>query len=404
MGLRFQKRIRVLPGVRVNVGLGGVSTSLGVRGASVTVGRRGTHANVGAPGTGLSYRTRIDEPAGGRTSSRAASAAAGPTAGDMPVRLELHDNGAVEVLDEHGRPVPPRTVRAVREQQGEAIGAWLQEQCDAINDELTAISEVHLQCPGPDEEPTYRAARFAVESPPEPVERTPGFFEGLLPRVRNRIRAENAAVRSTWERKMREWRERKASFEREERERERLFRAARTGSTDEMSEYFRHRIEELTWLRETLIDYQIEPGGNVMFVDVDLPEIEDMPKRQASVPSRGLRLSIKTMSDARNRRNYARHIHGVLFRVIGEAFASFPRMRQAVGSGFSQRLDRATGTIADEYLVSVSVHRAGWSRIDFSALDRVDPVAALSEFNLRRRMSRTGAFAAIEPFTTSSAI
>ena len=43
MGLRFQKRIRVLPGVRVNVGLRGVSTSVGVRGASLTFGKRGTH-------------------------------------------------------------------------------------------------------------------------------------------------------------------------------------------------------------------------------------------------------------------------------------------------------------------------------------------------------------------------
>ena len=79
--------------------------------------------------------------------------------------------------------------------------------------------------------------------------------------------------------------------------RERLFRVARIGSTDEMSEFFRHRIEVLTWPRETLIDYQIERGGNVMFVVVDLPEIEDMPRRQASVPSRRLRLSIKAISE-----------------------------------------------------------------------------------------------------------
>ena len=78
-------------------------------------------------------------------------------------------------------------------------------------------------------------------------------------------------------------------------------------------------------------------------------------------------------------------------------------MRQVVGSGYSQRLDRATGTIADEYLISVSVDRAGWSRIDFSVLDRVDPVETLSRFNLRRRMTRTGMFTSIEPFTASSA-
>ena len=34
-----------------------------MRGANVTVGRRGTHLNLGIPGTGLSYRTRLDQPA-----------------------------------------------------------------------------------------------------------------------------------------------------------------------------------------------------------------------------------------------------------------------------------------------------------------------------------------------------
>ena len=399
MGLRFQKRIRVLPGVRVNVGLRGVSTSVGVRGASVTVGKRGTYANVGAPGTGLSYRSRIDGPAGRRASSRAA----GAVAGDMPVRLELRDNGAVEVLDENGDTLPPRLVRVLREQQADTIDAWLQEQCDAINGELAAITDIHLQCPNPDQEPRLVASKFADAPPREPVAKAPGFFQRLFPGVRRRIEAENDAARTAWDQEMRQWRERKSRFERREQERLRRLREARIGNVDEMSEFFRHRIEELTWPRETLIDYQVEREGNVMFVDVDLPEIEDLPRRQASVPSRGLRLGIKTNSDARNRRNYARHIHGVLFRIIGEAFASFPRMRHVVGSGFSQRLDNATGTTADEYLISVSVDRAGWSRIDFSALDRVDPVAAIGQFNLRRRMTKTGVFTAIEPFTESSA-
>ena len=76
-------------------------------------------------------------------------------------------------------------------------------------------------------------------------------------------------------------------------------------------------------------------------------------------------------------------------------------MQRVVGSGFSQRINRATGVVADEYLVSVSVDRMRWSRIDFSALDRVDPVEALTRFDLRRRMTKTGTFTAIEPFAAS---
>lgn len=59
MGFRFRRSVRILPGVRLNLGTGGVSTSIGPRGASVNVGKRGIRANVGLPGTGLSYSTQL---------------------------------------------------------------------------------------------------------------------------------------------------------------------------------------------------------------------------------------------------------------------------------------------------------------------------------------------------------
>ena len=414
VSLRFQRRIQVFPGVRLNVGLRGVSTSLGVPGASLTVGKRGVHANLGAPGTGLSYRTRIDGAAGDRSAScitgsgvaagrdafRAASA--GALCGETPFRLHLHEDGTVDVFDDEGHRLSPWTVRAVREQQGGRIGAWLQQQCDAINAELAAISDIHLLCPDPGQAPEYSAVEFVEPPPPEPAVRFPGLFERLFPPARSRIGARNAAVRATWERKMSRWRECKARFEREERERRRWFERVRRGSVAEMSDFFQHRVEALEWPRETLIGFRIENSGNVMFFDVDLPDVEDMPRREARVPGQGLRLSIRSLSDARNRRNYARHIHGVLFRIIGECFASFPRMRRVIGSGFSQRVRSATGTVAEEYLISVSVDRRHWSRIDFRALERVDPVWALAQFDLRRRMTKAGVFTAIEPFTASS--
>ena len=59
MGFRFQKRIRILPGVRINLSKSGVSTSLGPRGADVNIGKDGITANAGIPGTGLSYRQKV---------------------------------------------------------------------------------------------------------------------------------------------------------------------------------------------------------------------------------------------------------------------------------------------------------------------------------------------------------
>ena len=55
MGFRFQKRIKILPGLRINLSKSGVSTSLGVPGAQITKGHGKTRTTLGLPGTGLSH-------------------------------------------------------------------------------------------------------------------------------------------------------------------------------------------------------------------------------------------------------------------------------------------------------------------------------------------------------------
>lgn len=55
MGFRFQKRIKLFPGVSLNLSKSGVSTSIGPRGAKVTVGNGRVRTTVGLPGTGISH-------------------------------------------------------------------------------------------------------------------------------------------------------------------------------------------------------------------------------------------------------------------------------------------------------------------------------------------------------------
>ena len=61
MGFRFRRSVKILPGIRLNVGKRGVSTSIGVRGAHVTFGKTGTRITVGLPSSGLSY-THLEKP------------------------------------------------------------------------------------------------------------------------------------------------------------------------------------------------------------------------------------------------------------------------------------------------------------------------------------------------------
>jgi hypothetical protein len=74
-----------------------------------------------------------------------------------------------------------------------------------------------------------------------------------------------------------------------------------------------------------------------------------------------------------------------------------PGLGSVLISGFSQRQSRATGRVEEEYLYSVRIERSGWERIDFSRLDQIDPVEALTRFDLRRDMTRTGVFRPVLP-------
>ena len=57
MGIRFRKRIKLFPGLWVNLSKSGASVSAGVKGFTVNSGRGKTRTSVGLPGTGVSYTT-----------------------------------------------------------------------------------------------------------------------------------------------------------------------------------------------------------------------------------------------------------------------------------------------------------------------------------------------------------
>jgi hypothetical protein len=55
MAFRLFRRIKIAPGITLNLSKSGLSASAGVRGARVTLGTRGVRRTVGVPGTGISY-------------------------------------------------------------------------------------------------------------------------------------------------------------------------------------------------------------------------------------------------------------------------------------------------------------------------------------------------------------
>ncbi len=74
MAWSFRKRIRIAPGVHINLSKSGVSTSIGPKGAKVTIGPKGTYLHTGIPGTGIYNRQKIGPAPGGPTPPSSPSA------------------------------------------------------------------------------------------------------------------------------------------------------------------------------------------------------------------------------------------------------------------------------------------------------------------------------------------
>jgi len=83
MGWRLFRRLKIAPGVRINLSRSGPSLSIGPRGFAKTFSKRGVRTTIGLPGTGV-FHTEIApwEQAGDvRRRCRACGQVVGKTAG-----------------------------------------------------------------------------------------------------------------------------------------------------------------------------------------------------------------------------------------------------------------------------------------------------------------------------------
>lgn len=92
MGFRFRKSVKIVPGVRLNIGKKSVGISAGVKGARVSVNSSGRKTTtVGLPGTGLSY-SKSEKIGGRKTTTRSASSNnAQPIRPDLPPAQPLEE-------------------------------------------------------------------------------------------------------------------------------------------------------------------------------------------------------------------------------------------------------------------------------------------------------------------------
>lgn len=388
MGIRFRKYISLAPGVRINLTGSGVSLTTGPRGGSVNIGSRGVYGNAGLPGTGIYTRSRID------SKSPVSEDEAGFSS--MKVSITIKDDGTLVFVDGNGTPLPESVIAAAKKQKGGLIKDYIQKKCDEINAQIEALGQIHLNTPQP-VLPKFSLSSFDVPKPEQPALKVPGFFSRLIKPWREGVERENQARIEEYEKAMLDWDKAKSQFEELQKiQREQIGRIM-AGDPEGVQQYLETALGDIVWPRETKVSFAMHDDDTLVF-EVDLPEIEEMPTKTASVPQRGMKLSVKEMGPVQVQKLYMRHVHGVGFRIIGEAFSASPKTNTVILSAYSQRPNKATGQVENQYLYSVKVERAAWSRINFENLDSIDIVEALAQFDLRREMSKTGVFKGIAPF------
>lgn len=392
MGVRFRKSLKLAPGIRMNFSGSGVSWTLGPRGASVGIGKRGTFLNTGIPGTGLYSRQQLSSNPSARQnySNR-------PEIQTMSITVSIDDDGVLTFKDAQGNLISEAHIDAAKKQQGEKIKALIQQKCDEINCQVESLGEIHLHTSPPifsDFEPE----KFDVPKPVQPIPKLPGFFCKLFRSCIAKVEVENKNALEKYATQVEQWEKQKAAFEAIQFARGQFIDRVSRGDVKAIEQYIEEVLLDIVWPRETLIDFDIREDG-VVALDVDLPEIEEMPTKTATVPHRGYRLSVKEMGVTQVQKLYMRHVHAVGFRIIGEMFAASPFVRSVVLSAYSQRPNKATGQVGNEYLYSVRVNRDDWVKINFDNLSQIDAVDSLDSFDLRRNMTKTGVFKPVEPFS-----
>ncbi len=403
MSLRFRRSVKLMPGVRVNLGLRGPSLSVGPRGVGVTMGPAGVTTHVGAPGTGLSYRHTVTPGSGGAMPTGLLPSSARSLGGDqysVGLRVDLDEHGWLTLASPEGAPLDPRFEKHVRAQQRDALEAWLIQRCSQFDAEVAGVIGVHLTTPPPDIPHRFVAPAFTEAAPDEPPPLKVNWFDRLFRSRRQRREDEHALLMTEFQSQSAAWQARRTAHEQEcERARQR-FEEQRLTSAEVMHDLLGDSFAAIHWPRETEVAFEIAGNGSIAEVDVEVAQLEEMPARTAQLAARSLKLNFHDMPASRMRAEYVTHIHSVLFRLVGEVFAQLPSVHQVICSGHVSGSDPATGQPAATYLVSVRVSRGAWGAIDFANLASIDPVASLSRFECRIARSSGDVLGPITPFPT----
>ncbi|MGY0407912.1 MAG: hypothetical protein ACWIPJ_06110 [Polaribacter sp.] len=111
-------------------------------------------------------------------------------------------------------------------------------------------------------------------------------------------------------------------------------------------------LKEIDIKPEFFIDFEYDEKKKTFLIDLDLPEIEHLPKETALILQSG-KLSVKKKNKKQLKEEYAKCVTGLGLLVAGISFMSSAGIEKVDISAYTQRIDKKDGKTKDDYIYSI---------------------------------------------------
>lgn len=144
---------------------------------------------------------------------------------------------------------------------------------------------------------------------------------------------------------------------------------------------------------EINVDYEWRLEQGTMYLDVDLPEIEDIPENEIVKLASG-NLKEKKKTQATLKQEYVNLVFGLAIFISANIFNVSPAINKIIISGYTQRRNKL-GEIADDYVYSIKFIR---NVFENSVLTNVNPLEFCMKFENRCNITNTMLLKKILPY------
>lgn len=121
---------------------------------------------------------------------------------------------------------------------------------------------------------------------------------------------------------------------------------------------------------EYFVDAVYDESNGKVYIDLDLPEIEDIPDQKVVLTATGKK-SIRQKSQTDLRSDYAHCVLGLAMNVAFSVFNVSLKVKEVAIMGYTQRKEDNSAVATDQYVFVINFDRETFSKVDFNRLSSV---------------------------------